>query len=70
MSTRQKFLTHVSIAAVLFIGLLAQMGHRSSVTEFVTFANRSIEIKLVPIEHPIAASGKELVGVPLVPARN
>lgn len=51
MSTRQKIVTHVSIAAIFSIGLLASSLHRASITEYVSLPDRSIEMKLIQINN-------------------
>ena len=46
MSTRQKIVTHISIAAVFSIGLLAFAVHCTSIT------SHSIELELIQINNP------------------
>jgi hypothetical protein len=51
MSTRQKIVTHISIAAVLSIGLFAFSIHRASIANYVGLSSRSIELELIQINN-------------------
>ncbi|MGZ3254924.1 MAG: hypothetical protein ACXU7D_11525 [Burkholderiaceae bacterium] len=50
MSTRQKIVTRISIAAMLSIGLCAYLTHHDASTGYVALSNHAVEMKLIKIK--------------------